>query len=262
MRRVHAAVDARPSRLFVVLAAFFVTNALLAEFVGTKIFSLEGTLGLAQAAIPTFVDEPLSFNLTAGVVLWPFVFVLTDIVNEYFGTRGVRRLSFIAVGVIVYAFAMVFLSIELAPADFWATRTFADGRTLDMQFAYEAIFGQGLWIIAGSIVAFLVAQLVDVAVFHALKRRTGEGRIWLRATGSTLVSQLIDSIVVLWIAFGLNPDTRWSVSLIASVAFVNYLYKFAMALLMTPVIYGAHAAIERYLGPETAGEMRRSAMQG
>lgn len=257
---MHDSVDARPSRLFLILGAFFVTNALLAEFVGVKLFSLERTLGLAPAAIQTFIEEPLSFNLTAGVILWPVVFVLTDIINEYFGQRGVRRLSFIAVGMIVYAFAMVFLAIALVPADFWLEREASDGSTIDMQLAFESIFGQGLWIIAGSIVAFLVGQLVDVFVFHWLKRRTGEKWIWLRATGSTLVSQFLDSFVVLWIAFGLNPSTDWGVERIVSIGLVNYIYKFTMALALTPVIYLAHGAIERYLGHEVAERMRRRAM--
>ncbi|MEZ5979659.1 MAG: queuosine precursor transporter [Planctomycetota bacterium] len=257
---MHESVDARPSRLFLLLGAFFITNALLAEFVGVKLFSLERTLGFDPLSIRTFVEEPLSFNLTAGVVLWPFVFVLTDIVNEYFGQRGVRRLSFIAVGTIVYAFAMVFLAIRLVPADFWILRDVGDGRTVDMQLAFESVFGQGLWIIAGSVVAFLVGQLVDVFVFHWLKQRTGEKWIWLRATGSTLVSQFLDSFVVLWIAFGLNPQTGWGFTTILSIGLVNYAYKFTMALVMTPVIYAVHGMIERYLGHETAESMRRAAM--
>lgn len=253
-------VDARPSRLFLLLGAFFVTNAVLAEFVGVKIFSLERTLGLEPLSIKTLIEEPLSFNLTAGVLLWPIVFVMTDIINEYFGHRGVRRLSFLAVGMIAYAFVMVFLAIRLAPADFWLVRDLADGGSIDMQVAFESIFGQGLWIIAGSIVAFLVGQIVDVTVFHWLKKRTGEKWIWMRATGSTLVSQFLDSFVVLWIAFGLNPSTGWDAGRIVSIGMVNYAYKFTMAIALTPVIYLAHGVIERYLGQDTAERMRKSAM--
>jgi len=257
---MHDSVDAKPSRLFLVLGAFFITNAILAEFVGVKLFSLERTFGFAPLSIRTLIEEPLSFNLTAGVLLWPIVFVMTDIANEYFGQRGVRRLSFLAVGMIAYAFLAVFLAIRLVPADFWRFREAGDGRTVDMQLAFEAIFGQGLWIIAGSIVAFLVGQLVDVLVFHWVKRRTGERWIWLRATGSTLVSQFLDSFVVLWIAFGLNPGTGWGLERIASIGVVNYTYKFVMAIALTPVIYLVHGAIERYLGPALAERMRRSAM--
>jgi uncharacterized integral membrane protein (TIGR00697 family) len=257
---MHATVDARPARLFQVLGAFFVTNALLAEFVGVKIFSLERTLGFEPAQLRTFVDDPLSFNLTAGVLMWPVVFVLTDVVNEYFGKRGVRRLSFIAVGAILYAFAMVFAAIALAPADFWVTRDLGDGRSIDMQVAYQQIFGQGLWIIGGSIAAFVVSQFLDAVLFQWFKRRTKGRFIWLRATGSTLVSQLIDSFIVLWIAFGLNPETNWSAALITSIAFVNYVYKFVMAIALTPLIYLAHGAIVRYLGEDVAASMRQASM--
>lgn len=257
---MHESIDARPARLFTLLGTFFVTNALLAELVGVKLFSLERTLGFEPLSIRTLIEEPLSFTLTAGALLWPVVFVTTDIVNEYFGQRGVRRLSFLAVGAIAYAFLMVFGAIWLVPADFWRVRELPDGSAIDMQAAFEAIFGQGLWIIAGSIAAFLVGQLVDVLVFHWVKRRTGERWIWLRATGSTLVSQLLDSFVVLWIAFGLNPGVGWSPSRILSIGIVNYAYKFVMALALTPAIYAAHGAIERYLGAELAERMRRSAM--
>ena len=257
---MHDSVDAKPSRLFLILGAFFVTNATLAEFIGVKLFSLERTLGLAPLSIQTLIEEPLSFNLTAGVLLWPIIFVMTDIINEYFGQRGVRRLSFLAVGMIAYAFLMVFVAIRLVPADFWLLRDLPDGRTVDMQLAFEAIFGQGLWIIAGSIVAFLAGQAIDVYVFHWVKRRTGEKWIWLRATGSTLVSQFLDSFVVLWIAFGLNPSTGWGLGRIVSIGLVNYAYKFCMAIVLTPVIYLVHNAIERYLGPALAERMRRSAM--
>ncbi len=255
-----ASTDAKPARLFLALGAFFVTNAILAEFVGVKLFSLERTLGFAPLSIRTLIDEPLSLDLTAGVLLWPIVFVLTDIVNEYFGQRGVRRLSLLAIGMIAYSFLMVFGAIRLVPADFWRQRAVDGGGTVDMQLAFESVFGQGLWIIAGSILAFLVGQLVDVLVFHWVKRRTGEKWIWLRATGSTLVSQLIDSFVVLWIAFGLNPSTAWSPGRIASIGLVNYAYKLAMALVLTPVLYAVHGAIERYLGPALAASMRRAAM--
>jgi uncharacterized integral membrane protein (TIGR00697 family) len=198
-------------------------------------------------------DQPLSFNLTAGVLLWPVVFVLTDIVNEYFGKRGVRLLSLVAVGMILYAFAMVSWAMRLVPADFWVVRETAHG-PLDMERAFDGVFGQGLWIIAGSVIAFLVGQLVDVWTFHLVKRRTGERWIWLRATGSTVVSQLVDSFVVLFVAFYLGAG--WDLSLVLAIGAMNYAYKFVVALAATPVIYLMHGAIERWLGPELAGELR------
>jgi uncharacterized integral membrane protein (TIGR00697 family) len=128
----------------------------------------------------------------------------------------------------------------------------------DLQAAYAAIFGQGLWTIAGSLVAFALAQVIDVSVFHFVRRRTGERYIWLRATGSTVVSQLIDSFVVLYIAFVLGPQ-RWSMEQFLAVASVNYVYKLVLAIGLTPLIYATRALIERYLGADRAAALKRDA---
>ncbi len=251
-------INYKPARLFIFLGGFFVTNALIAEFIGVKIFSLEKTMGIAPIEMTFFGVGNLSFNLTAGVLLWPFVFVLTDVINEYYGRRGVKMLSFLTAGLISYAFIMFFIGIKTIPADFWITTKSEDGVN-DMNRAFAVIFGQGLWIIVGSLVAFLIGQLVDVMTFHRLKRITGEKMIWLRATGSTLVSQFIDSFVVLIIAFYIGAG--WSLKLVLAIGIVNYLYKFFMAVVMTPVIYLMHFAIEKYLGEATATEMKKKAME-
>jgi uncharacterized integral membrane protein (TIGR00697 family) len=243
--------------LFVVLGGFFIANALIAEFIGVKIFSMERTLGLSPFTYH-LLGEEMSFNLTAGVLLWPVVFVMTDIINEYFGKRGVRILSFLAVGLISYAFLMVYMAIKTTPADWWPSSASADG-LVDYQLAYKKVFGQGLWIIVGSLVAFLIGQFVDVFVFQRLKRVTGESKIWLRATGSTLVSQFIDSFVVLFIAFKLGADWTWS--LFIAVALNNYFYKFVVAILLTPVIYLGHYFIDRYLGEELADKLKLEASE-
>jgi uncharacterized integral membrane protein (TIGR00697 family) len=127
-----------------------------------------------------------------------------------------------------------------------------------MQQAFSAIFGQGSWIIIGSLSAFIIGQIADVFVFHKIKKMTGERLIWLRATGSTLVSQLIDSFVVLFIAFYVGQG--WSLKLVSAICVLNYIYKFMMAILMTPLIYLVHNRIEKYLGADLAGEMRQAAM--
>jgi uncharacterized integral membrane protein (TIGR00697 family) len=115
-----------------------------------------------------------------------------------------------------------------------------------------------MWIILGSLTAFLVSQLVDVVVFHRIKRATGEKWVWLRATGSTMVSQLVDSFVVLFIAFKLGNN--WSWQLVLAICLVNYAYKFTMAILLTPLIYFMEARIENYLGKELSQRMKKAAM--
>ncbi|MFD2113315.1 queuosine precursor transporter [Thiorhodococcus fuscus] len=239
----------RPTKLFVVLGGFFVCNALIAEFLGVKIFALEDTLGLAPLDWDLF-GQSGSLNFTAGVLLWPVVFIMTDIINEYFGRRGVRFLSYLTVGLIIYAFGFAYLAISLVPAGWWVGIQASRG-VPDMQAAYSVIFGQGMWIIAGSVIAFLVGQLLDVIIFHRIRRLTGERYVWARATGSTLISQFIDSFVVLYIAFVLGPQ-KWSMELFLAVGTVNYLYKFVVAIALTPVIYLGRYLIHAYLGDETA----------
>lgn len=247
----------KPTKLFISIAAFFVANALIAECIGGKIFSLEKVFGLDPANLTLFGQTGLSFNLTCGVLLWPLEFVITDIVNEYYGPRAVRRISYTAVVLITYAFIMFYAAMNIPPADFWITSKESEG-IANMQDAFGGIFGQGMWIIAGSLIAFLVSQIVDVTVFHKIKKRTGQKWVWLRATGSTLVSQLVDSFIVLFIAFKIGNG--WSWKLVLAICLVNYLYKFTMALILTPLIYFAENRIDQYLGVETARKMKLAAM--
>ena len=247
--------------LFFMLSSIFLINAMLAEIIGVKLFSAENMLGLPRAQLQFFSETRLDFNLTAGVIIWPVVFVTTDIINEYFGPPGVKKISYLTVVLILYAFLVIGLVTMLPPAEVWLqlNGTGPNGAPFDIDFAFNTIFRQGLGIIIGSVVAFLVAQLLDAYVFQYLRRFTGSRKIWLRATGSTLVSQLIDSFVVLYIAFYLFGN--WDMNLVLSVALLNYLYKFFMAIVLTPVLYAAHYLIGMYLGPETARQMAENAGQ-
>ncbi|CAN5212000.1 queuosine precursor transporter [soil metagenome] len=247
----------KATRLFLILGGIFITNALVAEFIGVKIFQLEDTLGIERASIKVLGFD-LSFQLTAGVLLWPVVFILTDIINEYYGKKGVRLLSFLTAGLIAYSFAMISLGIGTTPADWWIGSAQAKG-VADYDLAYRTVFGQGLWIIIGSLVAFLVGQILDVFVFHKLKQLTGEKYIWLRSTGSTLVSQLVDSFVVLFIAFYVGAG--WPMAQVLAVCTVNYIYKVVMAIALTPAIYLMHGIIERFLGHDVARQMKQEAME-
>ena len=258
---LNSIIRNRPTRLFIVLGGFFIANALLAEIIGVKIFSLEDSLGVQRARIPLFGSE-FSFHLTAGVLLWPVVFVMTDIINEYYGPKGIRFLSFLAVGLISFSFLVFSGAIRLAPSEY-----FTLGNGVEADPAFRGVLGQGMWIIVGSLVAFLVGQILDVFIFHRIKKITGEKRIWLRATGSTLVSQLVDSFIVLFIAFKagreLDPSQGdpWTMNQILVTGTGNYIYKFVVALAMTPVIYLVHAWIEKYLGHNQAAEMKKAAME-
>ncbi|MFZ2905757.1 MAG: queuosine precursor transporter [Cyclobacteriaceae bacterium] len=253
---MESALDQKKNRLFVILCGIFITNALLAEMIGVKIFSFEKTLGISPANLD-ILGFPMSFNLTAGVVIWPIVFITTDLINEYFGKPGVKRISYLTAGLIAYAFLVIFLTMILAPADFWIdiNNTDPDGNTFNINYAFNKIFGQGQRIILGSLTAFIIGQLVDVFVFQKLKRVTGSKMLWLRATGSTLVSQFVDSFVVLFIAFyGLFSNSQ-----IIAIGITNYIYKFLVAISLTPVIYVGHTIIDNYLGKENAEKISEEA---
>jgi uncharacterized integral membrane protein (TIGR00697 family) len=252
-------IDARANRLFIILAGFFLTNALIAEFVGVKIFSLEETVGAPPFHWSLFgIDGTLNF--TAGVLLWPFVFIMTDVINEYFGVRGVRLISWIAVVFIAYAFIAAYAAIALAPAGFWVDVN-AELGVPDVQKAYAVVFGQGLWTICGSIIAFLIGQLIDVMIFHRILKMTGERHVWLRATASTAVSQLLDSFIVLYIAFVIGPQ-HWPIPQFLAVGTVNYIYKMCAAIALIPLLYVARAGIKAYLGADEARRLRREAAAG
>ena len=251
----------KESRLLLILGAFFVANAILSEFIGVKIFSVEETLGFKKFGINLFGVPNLSFNMSAGVLTWPIIFIMTDIINEYFGVKQVRFLSILTSVLIGFAFLVVWLAIKLQPADFWIINK-VDGKEVNMISAFDAIFGQGMWIIVGSITAFLIGQMVDVLIFHRIKKFTGEKALWLRATGSTLFSQLIDSFVVIFIAFYLNPAYHWSWQMVAAIGLVGYTYKFIVALAMTPILYVVHGIIDRYLGKDLAHRMIKMAGRG
>ena len=170
-----------------------------------------------------------------------------------------RKISFLTAFLIAYIFIVIYLVTKLVPASFWLelNNSDADGNPFNIDYAFRTIFRQGLGIIIGSLTAFLIAQLLDVFIFQRLRHLTGKKMIWLRATGSTLVSQLIDSFVVLGIAFYVFGN--WSILQIISVGTINYIYKFIVAILLTPLLYVAHYFIDNYLGKETADKMAEEA---
>lgn len=249
-------LDQKKNRLFVILAGIFLTNAIMAELIGVKIFSGENTLGFQPAHL-NILGFTMDFNLTAGAVIWPVVFITSDLINEYFGKPGVKRISYLAAFFITYSFIVIFLTIKLPPAQWWleANNQDAEGNYFNMNFAFNKILGQGQRIIIGSLAAFLLGQLVDVFVFQKLRKLTGQKMLWLRATGSTLISQFIDSFVVLYIAFlGVFSGEQ-----ILAIGITNYIYKFSVAILLTPLIYLGHYVIDRYLGKENAQQISEEA---
>jgi uncharacterized integral membrane protein (TIGR00697 family) len=217
--------------LFVILAGLFITNAVTAELISNKLIEIPVSFSIGNLEIGPFTT-------IVGVIPWPIVFILTDLLNEFYGAKAVRRISWITAGLIAYCFIIVSIALNLPTKEI-------EGSSLATDAEFTKVFGQAQFVIVGSIAAFLFSQLLDATVFHWIKNRTGNKFIWLRSTGSTVISQLIDTIVVLYIGFVL-PGTM-SFNDFLSVAPTNYLLKLFIAILLTPLIYLGHYLVKRYL---------------
>lgn len=215
----------RKDTLFVILAGIFITNAVTAELIGGKLIQVG------------------PYVMSIGILPWPIVFVTTDLINEYFGQKGVRKLSIITACLIAYCFFILYFAIKIPSAKGISSVT-------DAQFF--AVFGQSMWIIIGSITAFMVSQIIDVSIFHFFKNKTGEKMIWLRSTGSTVISQFFDSFIVLGIAFWMTG--KISTEVFITSAFTGYFVKLIIAIGLTPLIYVGHALIEKYIHGKDAAE--------
>lgn len=210
--------QSKKDTVYLILAGIFITNAVVAELIGGKLIYIGPYL------------------MSVGILPWPIVFLTTDLINEYFGQKGVKKLSIITACLITYCFVLLYFALKIPAAQ-------GDGLVSDIQF--DAVFGQSMWIIVGSITAFLVSQLIDVSIFHYFKNKTGNKMIWLRSTGSTVISQLFDSFIVLGIAFWMTGKITTE-QYIAS-AFTGYFVKLIIAILLTPLIYLGHSIIDKYI---------------
>lgn len=238
-------------KVFIVLACIFVSNVILAEFIGVKIFNLDTSIGLPSFEYNLF-GMKMGLSYTAGVLIWPIVFVLTDIINEYYGKNGVKFLTYLAVAISIYAFIIVNIAMGLSPASWWQGIHSDKGLT-DFNQAFCLIFGQGNNIIVASLTAFVIGQLIDITVFQRLKRTKSGSKLWVRATVSTLISQLIDSFVVIFVAFYFLQN--WTLQQALSVSINNYIYKGLVAIIMIPILQVIHRGLENYFGKSLSEKM-------
>lgn len=225
-------LNERRNWLFIVLAGLFITNAVTAELISNKLIQI-------PLQFEVFGSQFGPFATIVGILPWPVVFLLTDLMNEFYGQKAVRRLSWITAGLIAYCFIIVGLSLAIPAYEI-------KGSDLADNASYVKVFGQSQMIIVGSICAFLVSQLLDAFLFDKIKHKTGNRFIWLRSTGSTVISQLIDSFIVLYIGFVLPG--KMSMGTYMSVAPTNYILKLVIAISLTPLIYLGHFLLRKYLG--------------
>jgi uncharacterized integral membrane protein (TIGR00697 family) len=205
----------RKQRTFVFLTALFVAALITGDFVGGKFFVLFGR------------------NFSAGIIPFPLTFVLTDVVNEFYGTHGARRLTYAGLAAAVFVWVVINIALALP--------TSSESPIPDAVF--RGAFGTSSRLYVASLTAYVIGQLIDISLFQALRRVTGHRLLWLRATGSTVLSQLIDSLAV---SFVFLVGTR-SLGFIVNNAANNYVGKLTMAVLLTPLIYLGHALFRRVL---------------
>lgn len=181
---------------------------------------------------------------SVGQLAFPITFILTDILNEFYGRAVIRRVTFIAFVMVALTFVIIYVAGALP----WASFTKLDGWNGVTSDHFDPVFTQATRIQLSSMVAFLIANLVDISVFFVLKRATGNRFLWLRATGSTAVSQLIDTTVITALAFYGNVTLEQYVTMVVT----SYLIKLTAAIGVTPIIYGLHSLIEHRFGIEPA----------
>jgi queuosine precursor transporter len=207
-------------RLYLGLVTLFVTTLLVADITAGKFFSL-GHL-----------------EVSVGVIPFPIAFLITDIVNEYYGRQGARWLTVFGVVALCVAYVLLVLARALP----------AGAHSPVPQGAFDAVFGISYRFFGASLLAYTVGQLTDIYAFHWYKRLTRSRHLWLRATGSTAISQVVDTTVV-------NAGALIGVlapAAIVEVTIWSYLYKMAVAVALTPACYAAHRIITRRLGIEPA----------
>jgi queuosine precursor transporter len=210
----------KKSILYMWLTSAFLTFLLMAELTGSKLISF------------------LGFTLTMGVIPFPVTFLITDTLNEFYGKRAVKHTTFLGMVMILLAYAIIVIDLKI-PA---VSNSPVDDASFIKVFANSGL------VIVGSIIAYVIGQMIDINVFHYLRMKTKNKHIWLRATGSTVISQLIDSYVVIFIAFG----STLPFNELISIASTNFVYKLFIAIGLTPVIYLLHSLIANYLGDELA----------
>ncbi|MGE6760216.1 queuosine precursor transporter [Corallococcus interemptor] len=224
----------RRIQLFLVLAGLFITSLVVGDIIGVKLFEVH--LG------------PVVAVMSVGMLPFPVTFLLTDILNEFYGKKVARFVTWVGFFMAIFTFVVVALA-GLIP---WAPMTEAKDYTGTVAASFNNVFGGSQRILVASMIAYLVAQFLDISVFNLLKRVTNNRMLWLRATGSTVVSQLIDTMVVQFVAWtGVLPR-----EVIFRIIFTSYAVKLLVAIGLTPLVYLGHALVERKLGiaPVVLGE--------
>lgn len=213
----------RSHKIFVWMTAIFVISLVVADLIGAMLFSFR--LSVFGVEIPVL--------LSAGIIPFPITFILTDLLNEFYGKEGARFVTWVGFGMCFLTFAFLFVGNHLP----------VDGRTIIPKSVFMTLSTQYTGMFLASLTAYLIGQMLDIQIFHLLRSRTKHKWIWLRATGSTVISQLFDSLIVTSIAFW----GSMSLSNIFQLALGNYTWKFIIAVSITPLLYLGHGLLRNLM---------------
>jgi uncharacterized integral membrane protein (TIGR00697 family) len=238
-------------KLFVILSAVFVSCLLLGDVIGGK-------------TIPTFTAFGHDLGpISVGIIPFPVTFLLTDVVNDFYGRKGARFLTLLGFAMALLAYVLLQVTTWMHPHE----------STYFTQAEYAKIFGGSSQLFIASMIAYLIGQYLDIHVFQFWKALTQSKHLWLRATGSTVLSQVVDTVMInfifwMWTAaadphsfLGQKTSSERYAWVFAKIG-REYLIKLVVAVLLTPVVYGLHGAIVRWLGIKPEAHETRAATSG
>jgi uncharacterized integral membrane protein (TIGR00697 family) len=233
----------RAHLLYLWLAAVYVTSLVVANMIGVKLFKVPFG-GDFEIPMPWPFKPIDGISHTVGMLPFPVTFVLTDLLNEYYGSKSARRVVYVAFAMGALTFAFLWIA-RLLP-------TLEGIPGTASHEAFEMIFGSASKMYIASLLAFLAGSILDIFVFRLFKSMTGGKYVWLRATGSTVIAQVFDSFLVTVLFFrfgnmvsGLEP-APWGA--ILEIAMTGYVLKFVIAIALTPAIYAGRWMIREWVG--------------
>ena len=229
----------RPEATYAFFVAFFSVVLVLTNIVGVKLFALfpEGR--------PDWMPGSGALTLTTGIITYPLTFLITDLVSEIWGHRRASFMVLVGFAMSMLMLAVVLMARALPPSAFWSNPDLMLGAA-ELQSAFDASFYYPGLLLFASMLAYLVAQLFDVRLYHFWWRLTKGRHMWVRNNGSTMISQLVDTLIVngIYLRFGLKMEWGQVGEIIVAV----YLCKIVLALVDTPFIYAGRTFLRGFFG--------------
>ncbi len=240
------------------LLGLYVMAMLTANFIGNKIWEITYpewlqnllsfldifSFNFGQQLIIPFSSQSLSFSV--GLFALPITFLITDIIVETMGKQEADKVFFVGLICLTIALSLTALAVNLPSAIRWDTAAFK-GASFSKPEAYNYIFGSSIRFMIASLVAFAVAQFLDIFIFNQLKQKSGEPKLWLRNNLSTIFSQFIDTAVFYIIAFtklpfaipflAIEANSGLDFDFMLKIFIPYYLFKVFFAILDTPLVY-------------------------